>query len=410
MIIETLKSIYKRLNNDAVNGVDKERMSFKEQVKYLNRFPDPKDDYERSYYKFKCFCQYCYYKRKWVLVIYNIGAMFLLPFLHIRLRKEREEKKHAEKADAVIENVPRLPNDDIIPDEILKQYRTIKEIKTVNYSDAYLSDAAENIYKKLRKKYFFHFYFRVIVAEKLGQFSAYLDCYQPDAVIFYSCEREFSGPLQSLLCEAYNAEYISFMHGDYLSTLSFAFQRYSVYYVWDESYKAMFESLKCSSPMRIYTPKKMKGIAASTSPDQCLFFATYYFSDETREEALKIYSIFKKFEKNGLRTKIRPHPRFSDIVMLKDVFSDIEIEDTSQWTLRESVTVSLYIVGLNTTVLSQAYFSDKDVVIDDISNSEKYKQLDERGYVMIKRKHILLSQLKNGDYTHFDNQYAFFTG
>ena len=96
--------------------------------------------------------------------------------------------------------------------------------------------------------------------------------------------------------------------------------------------------------------------------------------------------------------------------MLNDVFSDIEIEDTSQWTLSKSITVSLYIVGLNTTVLSQAFFSNKNVVIDDISNAEKYKQLDERGYVMIKRKHILLSQLKNGDYTHFDNQYAFFTG
>ena len=89
----------------------------------------------------------------------------------------------------------------------------------------------------------------MIIMQKLGQFSRYLECYQPEVIAFYSCEREFSGPLQSLLCERSGAKYISFMHGDYLSTLSFEIQRFSLYYVWDESYIQMFKALKGASPM-----------------------------------------------------------------------------------------------------------------------------------------------------------------
>ena len=246
------------------------------------------------------------------------------------------------------------------------------------------------------------------VLQKLGLFSNYLECYQPKAIAFYSCEREFSGPLQAMLCEKSGAEYISFMHGDYLSTLSFAFQRYSVYYVWDESYIKMFQDLKCSSPMPVYRPKKLKGIATVLKEEECEFFATYYFSDETRDEATKIHEVFEKFEKHGLRTKVRPHPRFSDLEMLKEVFCDIEIENPSECGLGESITKTLYTVGLNTTVLSEAFFSGKKVVMDDVSNIEAFNGLAERGYVMINRPHILLSELENKLYLDYGDNYAFY--
>lgn len=408
MIISALKDIYKKINSKAVHGVDEERMPYNMQMEYLKHFSEPRDDFERSYYKYKCFCEYCYYKRKWIVVIYNIGAMLILPFVHSKLRKANRSDIQIEKVDAVIENVPRLPNVDVIPDELVNRFGSVKEINHIDYSESFLSDRAEDIYQELKRRYYFKFYFRMIVMQKLGQFSRYLECYGPEALVFYSCEREFSGPLQSLLCERCDAQYISFMHGDYLSTLSFAFQRYSSYYVWDESYKKMFDELKCASPMLLYKPKKLKGIATSIAAKKCTYFATYYFSDETREEAVKIYEIFKEFEEFGLRTKIRPHPRFSDITMLNEIFNDIEIEKPKSCVLGDSITKSLYIVGLNTTVLSEAFFSNKEIVIDDISNPEKYMQLDLRGYVMIKRPHILLSELRGKLYKQYENKYAFF--
>ena len=408
MIISALKDLYKRINSRAVHSVEEERMSYKMQMEYLGHFCEPRDDFERSYFKYKCFCEYCYYKRKWILVIYNIGAMLILPFVHTNLKKAKKSGNQIEKVNAVIENVPRLPNTDVIPDELVNRFESVKEIDHIDYSESFLSERAEEIYQELKRRYYFKFYFRMIVLQKLGQFSRYLECYRPEAVVFYGCEREFSGPLQSLLCERCNAQYISFMHGDYLSTLNFAFQRYSLYYVWDESYKTMFDELKCASPMLLYKPRKLSGIAAAIEPEKCRYFATYYFSDEIRSEAEKIYEIFKEFEAFGLRTKIRPHPRFSDITMLKEVFCDIEIEEPERCALGDSITKSLYTIGLNTTVLSEAFFSKKEVVIDDVSNPEKYMQLDLRVYLMIKRPHILLSELRGKLYNQYEKKYAFF--
>lgn len=408
MIISALKELYRIINSKAVHGVDIERMPYNDQMEYLKRFPDPRDDFEGSYFKYKCFAEYCYFKRKWILVFYNIGAMFLLPFVYSKMKKANNSKRLIEKVDAIIENVPRLPNADVIPEELRDGFRTIKEVDHIEYTDSCLTDKANEIYKELRKRYFFHFYYRMIVLQKLGQFSMYLKCYAPKAIVFYSCEREFSGPLQALLCERSEAEYISFMHGDYLSTLSFAFQRYSVYYVWDEAYQKMFEELRCCCPMPIYRPKKLKGIAEVIDEQKCSFFTTYYFSDETRAEAEIIHEVFSEFKKYGLRTKVRPHPRFSDLEMLQDVFYDIEIEKPEDRSLGDSITCSLFIVGLNTTVLSEAYFSGKKVVIDDISNVDKYKQLDERGYVMTRRPHMLLSELREKIYRNYDNSYAFY--
>lgn len=408
MITTSLKSVYKKINNKIVHNVGEAKMPYREQIEYLEKFPEPKDDFERSFFKYKCFCEYCYYKHKWLLFIFNLGAMFLLPVVYFKLKKGYKENSRIEKVDAVIENIPRLRNEDTIPSELLEKYHTINEIEEIDYSESFLSEDAELIYKEVKKRYYFRFYYRMIVLQKLGQFTKYLEYYNPKAVVFYSCEREFSGPLQTLLCEKYGAEYISFMHGDYLSTLSFAFQKYSVYYIWDESYKMMFEKLKCVSPMIVYRPGKMKGIATLIDEKDCTYFATYYFSDETKAEVTNIANIFKKFENQGLRTKVRPHPRFSDMKMIKEVFKDVEIENPQMCNLGDSISQSLYSIGLNTTVLSEAYFSGKKVVIDDLSNREKYEWLEKRGYIAMKRPHLLLSVLKDKIYKEYDDRYAFY--
>ena len=408
MISSALKNIYKKINSKVVHGKDVERMPYRQQMEYLKKFPTPKDDFERSFFKYKCFCEYCYYKRKLLLLFYNIGAMFLISSVHSKLRRSNNNAKLIEKVDAVIENVPRLPNLDVLPDELREKYNSIKEVELIDYEESLLSNIGEDIYREIKRRYFFHFYYRMIVLQKLGLFSHYLVRYNPKIIAFYSCEREFSGPLQTLLCERCGSRYVSFMHGDYLSTLSFAFQKYSQYYVWDESYVKMFETLKCDSPMPVYRPKKLKGIATAIEEDRCEYFATYYFSVETQAEALKIYEVFKEFETCGLRTKIRPHPRFSDIEMLNRVFKDIEIEEPSIWDLKESITKSLFIVGLTTTVLSEAYFSGKKVVMDDVSNSDKFIVLAERGYVMMNRPHILLSKLTEEINKYCDKRYAFY--
>lgn len=394
LLFEALKGIYRHFNNSAVHGVDREEMPLDAQKAYLKRFPEPADDYERSYFKYLCFKKYCYYKREWQFVFYNIVAMVIYPFVYRKMvRKGIDGGKAGVAYDAVFENVPNLPNVDVLPDVLREEFKRVMEITEIHHSQGCLVVEAQEICKELRKRYFWHFYFRLIVMLKLAQYGQYLQDYAPRAIAFYSVEREFAGPLLTLLCEARDAQYIAYMHGDYLYTLCFAFQRYSRYYIWDEAYARMFTSLRCSFPMELYVPEKMRGIAHCLDERDCGYFATYYFSAETREYAEKIHDVFAVFERHGLRCKVRPHPRFSDLPMLKEVFADMIVEDPHGCALADSITDCVYTVGLNTTVLSQAHFSKKKVAIDDVSQPGEYLNLERRGYIMMQRPHELLSAL-----------------
>lgn len=406
-----LKYIYKKFNMDAIHNSHYERMPIQEQKKFLNSLPDTKDDYQQSYNKYKCFCEYCYYKRKWVLLIYNIGAFIIYPFMYKKYCKRGENVKRTTQGfDAVVENIPRLKNTDILPEEINEQYSNILEIEAIDYKNIYLNREAKEICEKLIKCYYWKPYFRIIIMMKLAQFSQYIEEFNPKAIVFYSCEREFSSPLQTLLCEQEGIKYISYMHGDYLYKLCFAFQKYSKYYIWDETYREFFSSLKCTFPMNIYKPAKLKGIAREKNERECEYFATYYFSNETNESIATVYSIFSKFEKMGLQCKVRPHPRFSNTKEINKVFKDIFVEDILNYTLEQSIEESLYIVGLNTTVLTQAYYSNKRVVIDDVSMRKEYQELKEEKYIMLNRKHELLSQIVKiaEDGMVYDESYKFF--
>jgi len=410
MLMEIVKSIYQKINSGGVHGGRREEVPLDQQRKFVASFPEPKDDFERSFFKYQCFCQYCYNEKKWMLAIYNLGALVLYPFVYGMLKSRGASKKKSDRVcDAVLENVPRLRNYDVIPDELTENLHEVQEIESLDYLNGYLTANAVEICKTLRKRYFWHFYFRMIVTIKLALFNMYLYEYNPKKIAFYSVEREFSGPLQTLLCEKEGSEYISYMHGDYLYAMCFAFQRYSHYYTWDKAYNDMFVSLRCKFPMTVYQPKKLRGIAEKKDIHECEYFATYYFSAETRECAEVIRAAFRKFEQKGLRCKIRPHPRFSDIEMLKEVFDGVHIEDPIHYSLADSITDSWYTVGLNTTVISQAYFSGKEVVIDDISMPKEYAQLKDKGYIMLDRPHRLLSQVAESveEQCVYDNTYLF---
>lgn len=409
MLIKLLKAAYSKVSFDVITDPNEEHMPFEAQKAFVDRFPDPKDDYDRSYYKYLCWKAYFFSNKKLLMLLFNIGAMLVLPVAAIKLKNnyKRFTKENMQKYDAVLENVPRLPNKDVIPQEILDTYKRTVDIKEMNYIDGILGEKGCLICKELRKRFFFSFYYRLIVALKIAQFETYIIKYQPAALVFYSYEREFSGPLQSYLCELYDCKFISYMHGDLVYSMAFAFQKYSEHYIWGEEYYDLFDSLRCVFDIKTYTPKKLEGIATALPDDRCSYFATYYFSNETRECAEKIREIFDAFKEKGLLCKIRPHPRYSDIIMLKDVFQDYYIEEPKTYPLSESITQSLFIIGLNTTVLSQAYYSGKKVVIDDITKAGEYQELIKKKYVMLSRPHVKLTDLIRSEHI-YDSSFKFY--
>ena len=101
-----------------------------------------------------------------------------------------------------------------------------------------------------------------------------------------------------------------------------------------------------------------------------------------------------KLQRKGQKCKVRPHPRFSDLNLIKELFQgEILIEDTSKTTIEESLECSYLTIAFASTVLSQAYYSGKIIVIDNISNPKRFNQLREMKYILIDKANMLFSEV-----------------
>ena len=99
--------------------------------------------------------------------------------------------------------------------------------------------------------------------------------------------------------------------------------------------------------------------------------------------------------KRGLKCKVRPHPRATDMAAFHQIFDGgaVETEDVRQVSLKDSVENSEYIASVCSTVLSEAYASKMKIVIDDMSSYITIDDLRDRMYINLKRPHLLLSEL-----------------
>ena len=78
-----------------------------------------------------------------------------------------------------------------------------------------------------------------------------------------------------------------------------------------------------------------------------------------------------------------------------NTFKSITIEDSAKVSLKESLSNTKYVVGLNTTVLSEAYIEGKEIVIDNISDYPHFIDAQKRGSIVFQRDHVLLSEIVN---------------
>ena len=96
----------------------------------------------------------------------------------------------------------------------------------------------------------------------------------------------------------------------------------------------------------------------------------------------------------GGTVKFRPHPRYTNMKILRKYVSDHDIESVSKVSILESVANLQYAVGSYSTVLLQAFFSGKRVVMDDVTYKTQYEQLNDLMYFLSKQQHLKLSVLQ----------------
>ena len=392
-----LTRVYTSINNKIIFDPKLSHPLIEEQKKYIESFPDPRDEYEQSFFKYKCVAFYYYHGIRKIILNF-ISAVVIGPlYLFYRIKGKYNNQffeRYIPQDKLLRKALPTIPIDDIFPEELERLYADIKSYSGMDYSKIFLPDIASEIFKNVFKQHPYSFHYLLVVLIRLSQQSFLLAKYKPKCITTYVCEREFADPLLTMLSEKYGVRYEAFMHGDYYFSSFHAFMHYSRYWIWSDYYKDMFTLLKCKQDMRVYVPKKYSGIAqAQKSEQEYSYFATYYLTGESEESIIAIKEVLEILNRKGKKCKIRPHPRFSDISFINRTFEGYYIEDAGKITLKSSLDTSYLAISTCSTVLSQAYYSGKKIIVDDCSNKILFEELKKAEYIYIDAADMLLSEL-----------------
>ena len=394
-VVSRLTDIYLKFNRRVLFDAksQKKHRNMQDQRKYLEHFKTPKDEFEKAYFKYKCHAYYHYSVP--VRLLYNSAGIVMVPFFIVSLvlKKIKLEDSNHKPDGAIIVVSPTMEYKDILPKQIKEQYSTLREVEPIKITERNMDKEAWKTFRKCLMKYWMHPYFCLEVLIRLAWNCKMIQRYNPEAIIGYGWERDFAAPILLQYCNLKGVKRLTFMHGIFVYSIDKAFLSFNKYYVWEEYYVKMFRDLKADyNCLEIYKPQKYEAIVKPRSDGKYEYFLTYYFTAESENRMVRIKKCLDLFSARGLACKLRPHPRFTDVKLLEKIFEGYLIEDSS-WTLEDSMECSEYIAAYNSTVLAEAYYSDKKVVIDDYVDPAKFQNMIDRDYIMLSRPHKLMTEL-----------------
>ena len=385
-ISAALKKIYHWLDR---KDADKLLIPIKSQLDFLNKQKNPNDDYDRAYLQYKC---QMFMMSTPIRVISNLGSAFaIIPFI-IYLRLRYHNINNEKKVDAVfVENGMDMG---IIPDSITKLY---KQFQVCSFTETGCLGSKEcKLLRKSMSKHPLSPYMNMKVAMKVALYCGIIKKYQPKAIISY-CETSFASALTTMYCEVQNIKHINVQHGDFLKNIKFSGFRFSTFYVWDEHYAKMFRDLgNTSTPYIIETCKNLTRVLSNQEQQNKTFEydITYYLGDERYKQMEIVASELQLLSKMGYKCKIRLHPRETSESEAMELFNGaIQIEKPREISLSESLRTTKYVCSQYSTVLLQAYFCKKKIIIDDCTDKASFEKLKEVDYILLNVQHDLLSQL-----------------
>lgn len=361
---------------------------------FLGSLKKSDDPIDIAYNKYLCRMHLFSKPKRLFMNLLGLGATVVELVYLLRGNRSLQPKR---SGVAVLEKSRAVPNfSDIVPEQIYTDYETVTVSENFNSKFGTLCKEAKAWFFKSVKRHPFSFFFNYLVYVELAAHSHFLLEYNPEATVVYVNERNVASAIITALYEQSGRKFISFMHGEYLLQLVQGYMGFSEYYVWDDFYVDMFQNdLNCHiKEYRVYTPKKLqkKWDFTGIEPE---YFCTYYFSGESAQTVINLAAILSEFEAKGKKCKVRPHPR--NVVHFKEIlsnFAGVVIEDSREIPLRDSLAQTEYVVGLTSTVLSEAVIEGKKIVVDDLSDPAQFASLSDRRSAVLNREHILLSDLR----------------
>lgn len=354
-----------------------------ENKKYINKFNNPKDDYDRSYYQYKC-TMFRLGKIKQILLEIS-GALLLLPY-YFKLRNTNTSFINQYDAIFMTEGISL----DTIPTSLKNEFPKIK--KTSFGIKMIIDNEDAKFLKRNFKGNKFSYYFKLKMIMKLGMYSYLIKSYNPRAIISYT-ECSFTSSLLTKYCEEKGIENICIMHGERLFSLKLSFFRFSRYYVWDKHYIELFKELRAYEKQFILEIPKSLEKDILHNIKNYKYFITFYLQDESIESLYKIKKACEILKKNNKECSIRLHPRSYNHKAAINILSEFNIEDNEKISLQESLNNTEYVASAFSTVLYEAWYKNKKIIIDNYSQPEKYAKLKDLKYIMLKKEHNLLTDI-----------------
>ena len=354
------------------------------QKKYLYHFPEPENDIQRSYYQYKC--QNLFRNRIKIFVINAFCLIAFLPILFVLLTKKvGKERKRIE----IIGEFKGL--EDLIVDEIDKS----KLNNDVWMESECLSTSDLPLIFYLVLTYPLAPYFWMKCMLKISGYNYMITTYKP-SVIFVHGEYTFTSSILTYYCEKKGVKHVNAMHGEKLFYIGYSFFHYHKCYIWDEYYEKLLLELRAEkNQFLISVPPSLKINLISNYDKLCYSKYKYYlqiFNEDELKEILTSLKFIKNWDKN---LRFRPHPRFSNLTLLRKYVTENLIEMPNNVSISKSITNCEVAIGAFSTVLYQSYLCRKIVVLDDVAFEKTYIQLKSHKYILSNKKEIkTLSQFQ----------------
>lgn len=365
--------------NYGIFSVEKEKMQM-----YIDSLPEPKDYLDRSFFQYKC--QSFFWKRH-KIITFNLLSLTVIPIvlLLLMLKSLFTHYKFNIKCISDLKNFS-----EVIPDELINKY-------DIDYSHWCESMNLRHTDIKFIFTIFFRYplnpFFLLKSIIKIALYRNCIDKYSVKAFIMHT-EYSFTSSLLTYFCHLNNVQHINVMHGEKLYNIRDSFFCFDKCYIWDEHYKDLFINLRADPNQFIVSIPPSLKIVKKRNPE-CNY--KYYLAKINKTQLLKVIFSMNSLKESGNIIKYRPHPRYTDLSLIKEYINENEIEYPNEVHIIDSIANTDNVIGSYSTVLLQAYFSNIDVILDDIAFNDNYKKLKELNYILNKKNCIKLSSLLSTD-------------
>lgn len=374
VVISKLIELQKRIVKTARGKSGEERVSLRDQEKYINKIKEPKSLFDRSYYQYKCQKKrnssftYCI-----VMSFANVGAFFCLIYF---LFKKNKETAAQNRSNSIAVFLPDASIMDRIPKSLQDEFEEIVVGEDFGFS---IGSAERNLIISLWRSRPLSFVFVLKCALKIGYYCDAIDRTNASAVITTS-EDSYTSSVLTAYCHIRNVAHINMMHGEILYNLARTFFAFDRCYVWDDYYVSLLSDLRAEKKQFIVeVPEKLKYSNAYPISKSI----TYYLQAQSKEQMKAVRNLLINTNEDY---KVRPHRIWTDMVSLNEVFDKKEIEDCEEVSIEESIMSTKYLVSVCSTTLFQGYVNGKIAIVDDLSNPLMFEDLLKSRYIMLAKE------------------------